>query len=151
MKFWFDTDSTEWGENLYHDSVSVIVPRFTSFVEDFVLCCYQVTIPFLLAEQISFGFCGSEHEHYASFFCVSTFEASPSESEFSLSEERASTCVSKSSGLSVKDCNQTGMPCVGSSLFVSSAGSRFTVARLSGFCQHRFTTCMLVTSSCHWN
>ena len=30
----------------YHDSVSVIVPRFTSFVEDFVFCCYQNTILF---------------------------------------------------------------------------------------------------------
>ena len=34
------------GENLYHGSVSVTVPRFTSFGEDFVLCCSQVTILF---------------------------------------------------------------------------------------------------------
>ena len=34
------------GYILYHDSVSVIVPRFTSFVEDFVLCCCQVTTIF---------------------------------------------------------------------------------------------------------
>ena len=31
------------GEILYHDSVSVIVPGFTSFVEDLVIRCYQVT------------------------------------------------------------------------------------------------------------
>ena len=28
---------------LYHDRISMIVPWFTSFVEDFVICCYQVT------------------------------------------------------------------------------------------------------------
>ena len=28
---------------LYHDRVSMIVPWFTSFVEDFVICCYQVS------------------------------------------------------------------------------------------------------------
>ena len=28
---------------LYHDSVSMIVSRFTSFIEDFVICCFQVT------------------------------------------------------------------------------------------------------------
>ena len=64
-------------------------------------------------------------------FCVSTFVASPSESEFSLSEECASTCASRSSRLTVKGCNQTRMPCVGSSLFISFAGSRFTVVCLS--------------------
>ena len=31
------------GEILYHDSVPVIVLEFTSFIEDFVICCYQVT------------------------------------------------------------------------------------------------------------
>ena len=46
---------------------------------------------FLLAEKISFGFFGIKHEHSASVFGVSTFEASPSESEFSLPEECAST------------------------------------------------------------
>ena len=33
--------------------------------------------------------------------------------------------------VTVKGCNQTGMPCVGSSLFISFAGSRFPVACLS--------------------
>ena len=28
---------------LYHDCVSVIVSRSTSFIENFVICCYQVT------------------------------------------------------------------------------------------------------------
>ena len=28
---------------MYHDSVSMIVSRFISFVEDFVICCYEVT------------------------------------------------------------------------------------------------------------
>ena len=72
-----------------------------------------------------------EHEHCASVFCVSTSEASPSESEFVLSEESASKCASRSSRLTVKGCNQTGMPCVGSLLFISFAGSRFSVACLS--------------------
>ena len=68
-------------------------------------------------------------------FCVSTFEASHSESEFSFSKECADTCVSRSPRLSVKGCNQSGMPCVGSSLFISSslcADSRFPEASLSG-------------------
>ena len=40
-------------------------------------------------------------------------------------------CASKSSWLTVKGCNQTSMPCVRSSLFISFAGSRFPVAYLS--------------------
>ena len=39
-------------------------------------------------------------------YCVSTFEASPSESEIALSEECASTCASRSSRLTVKGCYQ---------------------------------------------
>ena len=35
-------------QNLYHDSVSVIVLRLTSFTENFLICCYQVTRIFLL-------------------------------------------------------------------------------------------------------
>ena len=83
-----DTDSTG-GEHSYHDSVSVIVPRFTSFAEDFVLYCCQVTIlfwslcsnvvksPYFSHQRIDlFVFCGSKHEHCASVFCISTFEAS---------------------------------------------------------------------------
>ena len=31
------------GQILYHERVSMIVPRFTSFVEDLVICCHQVT------------------------------------------------------------------------------------------------------------
>ena len=31
------------GQVLYHHSVSMIVPRFTSFTENFVICCCQVT------------------------------------------------------------------------------------------------------------
>ena len=51
-------------------------------------------------------------------FCIPTFETSPSESEISLSEGCASTCISRSSRLTVKDCDQSGMPCVGSSLYI---------------------------------
>ena len=115
------------GENLYHGSVSVIVPRFTAFAEDFVLCCCQVTILFWSQNGSLLVF--AEAWTLCFRFCVSTFETSPSESEFSLSEECASTCVSRSSRLTVKGCNQTRTPCVGSSLFISFA--RFTVACLS--------------------
>ena len=31
------------GKILYHDCVSVIVSRFTFLIEDFVICCHQVT------------------------------------------------------------------------------------------------------------
>ena len=58
------------GENVYHDSVSVIVPRFTSFTEDFLLCCCQVTILFWSQNRSLLVFCGSKHEHCASV-CVS--------------------------------------------------------------------------------
>ena len=68
----------------------------------------------------NFGLLGSEKNYCASVF-VSTFEASPSESEISLSEECAGTYVSRSSRLSGKGGNQSGMPCVGSSSFISSS------------------------------
>ena len=57
-------------------------------------------------------------------------------SGISLSEECAGTCVSRSSRLSLKGCNQSGMPRVGSSSFISStlcAEPRFPEACLSGF------------------
>ena len=31
------------GQVLHHDCISMIVSRFTSFTENFVICCYQVT------------------------------------------------------------------------------------------------------------
>ena len=31
------------GQVLHYDCISVIVSRFTTFTEDFVICCYQVT------------------------------------------------------------------------------------------------------------
>ena len=34
------------GQVLHHDSVSMIVSRFTSFTKNFVICCYQVTKTF---------------------------------------------------------------------------------------------------------
>ena len=49
----------------------------------------------------------------------------------SLSEECANTCVSRSCRLTVKGCSQSGMPCFGSSLFVSFAGPRIPEACLS--------------------
>ena len=68
-------------------------------------------------------------------FLYPTFEASPSEFEISLSKGCAGTYVSRSSRFSVKGCNQSGMPCVGCSSFISSsfrAEPRFPEARLSG-------------------
>ena len=81
--------------------------------------------------------------------CVTTFEASLSESGFSLSEECAGTCASRSSRLSVKGCYQSGMPCVGSSSSISSFVFWITVLRgqLVRICLHRFPACSLVTSS----
>ena len=34
------------GQVLHHDCISVIVSRFTTFTENFVICCYQVTTIF---------------------------------------------------------------------------------------------------------
>ena len=31
------------GQALHHDYISMIVSRFTTFTENFVICCYQVT------------------------------------------------------------------------------------------------------------
>ena len=35
------------GQVLHHDCISMIVSRFTTFTENFVICCYQVTEKFL--------------------------------------------------------------------------------------------------------
>ena len=124
--------------------------KFRSYT-DSVLCSApsgQVTI-LLFTEWISFWFLRKVSKNTVRF-CVSTFEGTPSGSEFSLSEECASTCVCRTSRLSVKGCNKAGMRCVGSSLFVSSAGSRFPCDLLVRICQHRFPAWMLVTSSCYW-
>ena len=102
------------------------------------LCSAVIKSPYFSVRRIDlFWFLLNKAWKLCFRFCVSTFEASPSESEFSLSEECASTSVSRSSRFTAMGCNQTRMPCVGSSLFVSSAASRFPA-------------CMLVTSSCHW-
>ena len=57
-------------ENLYHDSVSMIVPRFTSFVEDFVLCCYQVTILFCSQNRSLLIFAEVSMNTVSPFLCV---------------------------------------------------------------------------------
>ena len=36
------------GQVLHHDSASVVVSRFTIFIENLVICCFQVTKFFLL-------------------------------------------------------------------------------------------------------
>ena len=120
-----------------HDSVSLIGPRFNSFVEDFVLLLLSSHQTLLLVEKIPFQYLRKWVWIQFFLFCIPTFEAPPSESEISLSEECASTCISRSSRSSVKRCSQTRMPCVGSSLFLSSEkmcvlGHGFFVACLSG-------------------
>ena len=104
-----------YGKILYHESVSVIVQGFTSFVEDFVLRCHQVTKLFCswngsltvssarnprnfgCQAYVAISVFGEVRIDIVLLFRVSTFEASPSESEISLSEECAGTCVCKSS------------------------------------------------------
>ena len=92
---------------------------------------------------------GSEYKYCASI-CVSPLLKHHLPNLSSLSEECASTCASKSSRLTVKGYNQTRMPCVGSSFFISFAGSRFLVVCLSESVSIGFPACMLVTSSRHW-
>ena len=151
VKFRFYTDSTEWRKTcttppyrwLFPDSrpslktlsSAVIKSPYFSFRRTDLICCLRKWVWTLCFR-----------------FCVSTFEASPSRIEFSLAEECASACVSRFSRLTVKCCYQSGMPCVGSSLFVSSFVCWFTVLRglLTMICQHRFPACMLVTSSRYW-
>ena len=128
------------GQILNHDCVSVIVSRFTSFTENFVIRRYQVTKHFCSWNRSLTASFGSQAYVAISVFgevsfntvlpfFLSTFEASPSESEISLSEECASTCVSRSSRLSVKGCNESGMPCVGTFLFISFFMCWSTVSR----------------------
>ena len=137
------------GENLYHDSVSVIVPRFTSFVEDCVLCCCQVTILFCSLNRSLLVFAKVSMNTVLQFF-VSTFEASPSESEFVLSEESASTAppgptdelwraVTKQEGLALD------LPC-SSRLLVHGSPWPACHDLSASFSP----ACMLVTSSCYW-
>ena len=119
-----------------------------------ILCSAVVKSPYFSDRRIDlFRFLWKYAWTLCFRYCVSTFEASPSESEITLSEECASTRASRSSRFSVKGCHQTGMPCVGSSLFVSSAGSRFPVACLSwsvsiGF-PHACLSLRVVTGSDH--
>ena len=81
--------STEWRDLVPQDSELVIVPRFT-----FVLhSVFMSPISSVRGIEFSFGICRSEYECCFHFFNISTFEASPSESEFTLSEECASTLV----------------------------------------------------------
>ena len=42
---WHGYDCIHWvvKSSLYHDSISMVVSRFTSFTENFVICCNQVT------------------------------------------------------------------------------------------------------------
>ena len=130
VKFWFDTDSTEWRE---------LVPRqrigdcSEIHVLGWGLCALLLSShhTFSVRRIDLFRFLRKQAWTLCFSFDVSTLEASPSESEFSLSEECASTCASKSSRLTVKGWNQTRMPFVGSSLFISFAGSRFSVACFS--------------------
>ena len=121
------------GGNLYHEKISVIVPIFTSFVEDFVLCCYQITILFCSQKTSLLFFAEINMNTMLPSLCLHFWSITFRLWVLSLSEECASTCVSKSYRFTVKSCTQTRMHCVGSSLFVSSAGSRCLVALLSWF------------------
>ena len=96
-----------------------------------VLCCCQVTTLFWSQNRSLLVFADVSMNAVLPKMCLQFWSSHLSESEFALSEERASTCASRSSRLTVKGCNQTGMPCVGSSSFNSLAGSRFPVACLS--------------------
>ena len=49
-KFLFYTDPTG-SIGLNHDSISMIVSRFTTFTENFVFCCNQVTTMFRSAHD----------------------------------------------------------------------------------------------------
>ena len=72
------------GQVLHHDCISVIVSRFTSFTENFVICCYQVTKIFCtkygsaiassarspcnfgpFTDLANFGLKGNEYKHCA--------------------------------------------------------------------------------------
>ena len=132
VKFWFFTDSIHWIVRsctteanwwLFRDSL------LSSAVFKSPISSVRGLDPFRSLWKLVRILCFH--------FCITTFEASPSESEFSLSDECTSTYISRSSRSTVKGCNQSGIPCAGSSLYnlsekCSCAGSRLPVACVSG-------------------
>ena len=87
---------------------------------------------FLFAEEISLGFCGRKHKHCASVFVYLHFWSLTFRIWVHSFSGMCEHSASRSTRLFVffKVCNQTRMPCVGSPLFISFAGSRFLVACL---------------------
>ena len=98
-----------------------------------VLCCFHFTNLFCPQNRSLMVFGGNKHEHFSSVF-VPTFDASPSESEFALSEECASTCASKSSRLlwravTKQECLALALPCSSRLLFTVLRGLLVTSSR----------------------
>ena len=143
------------GEILYQDSVSVIVPGSTSFVEDFVIRCYQVTKLFCSwnRSHITSSARNPRNSGSQAYVAISVFgDVSINTMLPFLCHQSCSTFriwVLSFGGMCghmrlqvrwmpVKGCNHSGVPCVGSSLSIPSflyAGPRFPVAGLSGsFC-----------------
>ena len=165
--FWFDTDSTE-GLHLVPrqrigDCSEIHVLRWGFCA--LLLSSHQT---FLLTERSlitssarnprnfgfssichNFGLWWSEYKYCASVF-VSPLLKHHLPSLRSLFHRNVRAHVSRFFRFNVKGYNQSGMPCVGSSLFISFAGSRFPRGLLVMICQHRFPACILVTSSCYW-
>ena len=61
------------GQILYHDCVSVTVSRFTSFTQNFVICCYQITKLFCSKYWISSAFSAKRTCNFGSlaYFAIS--------------------------------------------------------------------------------
>ena len=83
-----------------------------------ILCSAVIKSPYFSARRIDlfWFFAEVSMNTMLPFFCVSTFEVSPSESEFSLSEECASTCAFRSSGslwraVTKQECLALDLPC----------------------------------------
>ena len=72
-----------------------------------MLCCCQVTTLFSSQNFLfCFFFAEVSMNTLLPFLCLHFFDASPVDSEFALSEECASTCICKSSRLTVNGKNQ---------------------------------------------
>ena len=130
----------------------MIASGVASFVEDFVIRCYQVTKLFCSWNRSLIASSARNPRNFGSqahvaisvsrevsvntvlpFLCLHFWSITFRIWEHSF-RGCAGTCVSRSSRFSEKGCNQSGMPCVGSSSFISSsvcAELRFSEACLS--------------------
>ena len=132
---------------MYHDSVSVIFPRFTSFVEDLVLCCCQVILFFSSQNRSLLVFAEVSMNTVLPFFVSLLLKhhlPNPSSSfQRNVRPHAPSSPLDKLwRAVTKQECLALGLPCSSRMLVHGSRGLLVMI------CHHRFTACM--PSSRYW-